>query len=368
MTKDVLSLAWEDMRKKNFATAIKRLEARSEIYKNNFEYYLELGIACLYVGDIGSASSYFQLARRLKLTDTRLLLGQAAIFLRRGDTARALEYYLEIKSNDPENKTANQAMEFIRVHGDYDTICRWVDTGRIEQFYPPINFYSKKIFYISIPVITCILGVITAFIISGRELQEPKDYSRKDLSRLELTTEDVNQIKKDDLSTQSYKYILSNKEITKKYNDALTYFQNYRDNAAQVEINAILNSNASEAIKDKAKMLTDFFEVPNFDSIKDVPSYGKVMNEKELYLNCWVDWGGKVSNATVHENGVYSCDLLVGDETLEHFDGTIKVYFDKTPVLDPTQYVRILGKISIDEKGVYLKGRAVYQSIYDEKR
>ena len=60
-----------------------------EIYEDNYEFYLTLGIACLYVGDIGAASSYFQLARRIKLTDTRLLMGQAAIFLRRGDTARA---------------------------------------------------------------------------------------------------------------------------------------------------------------------------------------------------------------------------------------------------------------------------------------
>ena len=120
MAKDALTLAWLDMRRRHFATAIKRLEAKQEIYDENFEYYLTLGIACLYVGDIGASSSYFQLARRIKLTDTRLLLGQAAIFLRRGDTARALQYYLEIKENDPLNKTADDAMEFIRVNGNYD--------------------------------------------------------------------------------------------------------------------------------------------------------------------------------------------------------------------------------------------------------
>ena len=145
MAKDALSLAWLDMRRRRFATAIKRLEAKKEIYEENFEYYVTLGIACLYVGDIGASSSYFQLARRIKLTDTRLLLGQAAIFLRRGDTARALQYYLEIKENDPLNKTADEAMEFIRVHGNYDTICRWVDTGKIEQFYPPLGSNPDKV-------------------------------------------------------------------------------------------------------------------------------------------------------------------------------------------------------------------------------
>lgn len=100
MAKDALSLAWQDMKRRHFATAIKRLEAKADIYEDNFEYYLTLGIACLYVGDIGASSSYFQRARKIRLTETRLLLGQAAIFLRRGDTARALQYYLEIKENE----------------------------------------------------------------------------------------------------------------------------------------------------------------------------------------------------------------------------------------------------------------------------
>ena len=362
MAKDVLSLAWEDMRRKNFATAIKRLESRSEIYENNFEFYLTIGIACLYVGDIGAASSYFQMARRIKLTDTRLLLGQAAIFLRRGDTARALEYYLEIKNNEPENKTADKAMEFIRLHGDYDTICRWVDTGRIEQFYPPIKFKNNTAAFIIIPVVACIIGVLSTMYIVNKKNTISTD--RRDLTALELTTDELADAKEADLSTQSYKYILTNKEITKRYNDALNYFQNHRDNAAQVEINTILNSDASLSIKQKARMLTDYFEVPNFDNIQDVPTYSEVMGEKEIYLDCWVDWGGKISNAVTYDNGSYSCDLLVGDEKLEHFEGTIKVYFDQTPVLDTGKYVRILGKITFEGNLVCIRGRAVYQSVY----
>ena len=122
MVQDVLTIAWKFMRRRKFATAIKLLEAREETYEGNFEYYILLGISCLYVGDIGSAVTYFQRARQIKLNDTRLLLGQAAIFLRRGDTDRALRYYMEIKDIDPGNKTAANAIEFIRTRGDYDTI------------------------------------------------------------------------------------------------------------------------------------------------------------------------------------------------------------------------------------------------------
>ena len=363
MSKDVLTLAWQDMRRRHFATAIKRLESRADIYEENFEYYLSLGIACLYVGDIGASSSYFQMARKIRLTDTRLLLGQAAIFLRRGDTARALQYYLEIKENDPTNKIADSAMEFLRIHGDYDTICRWVDTGRIEQFYPPLGVNPDKIAMICLPIIACVVGCVCAFSFFPRGQQYTGP--RADLSKLELTVDEKSDAKEKDMSTQSYKFVLTNKEITKKYDNALQYFQSHRDNAAQIELNYLLNSNAALSIKQKAAVLMGYFETPDFDSIKDVPSYSDVVSNYLLYVDCWVDWGGKISNAVTYENGSYSCDLLVGDESLSKYEGTVNVKFDSTPVIDGSQPVRILGKIMIDGSTVCLKGRAVYQSIYN---
>ncbi len=361
MAKDALSLAWQDMKRRHFATAIKRLEAKSDIYEENFEYYLTLGIACLYVGDIGASSSYFQRARNIRLTETRLLLGQAAIFLRRGDTARALQYYLEIKENDPLNKTADRAMEFIRVHGNYDTICRWVDTGKIEQFYPPLGKNPDKIAVVSIASLAFILGCLLTFIFfpRGQEYTGP----RADLTRLELSAEEKSDAKEKDLSTQSYKFVLSNKEINKRYSNALQFFQSHRDNAAQIEVNTILNSDASVAVKKKARLLMGYFEIPDFDSIRDVPSYSEVAAEPSLYLDCWVNWGGKISNVTVFEGGSYTCELLVGDDSLARYEGSVRVRFDAEPVVDTGKPVKILGKIVMEDGMINLMGRAVYQSV-----
>ena len=361
MAKDALSLAWLDMRRRRFATAISRLEAKADIYEDNFEYYLTLGIACLYVGDIGASSSNFQLARRIKLTDTSLLLGQAAIFLRRGDTARALQYYLEIKENDPLNKTADAAMEFIRVHGNYDTICRWVDTGKIEQFYPPLGSNPDKIALVSVVGFAFVLGCALTFLLFPRGQQYTGP--RADLTKLELSSDEKSDAKEKDLSTQSYKFVLSNKEINRRYNDALKYFQTHRDNAAQVEINVILNSDASVAVKKKARMLMGYFEIPDFDTIKDVPSYSDVAANPAVYLDCWVNWGGKISNAVTYEDGSYSCDLLVGDDSLARYDGTVRVRFEKVPVVDVSRPVKILGKVTLEDGMINLAGRAIYQSV-----
>lgn len=361
MAQDVLTIAWKFMRRRQFATAIKLLESRQETYEGNFEFYIALGIACLYVGDIGSSVSYFQQARQIKLTDTRLLLGQAAIFLRRGDTDRALQYYLEIKDNDPANKVATNAMEFIRTRGDYDTICRWVDTGRIEQFYPPLGVNPQLVAAIVIPGVCFVLGFALVFSLFPRK----NSYKgvRQDLTELSLSSEEKSNAQEKDLSGQTYGFILSDKQISKSYLDAIEYFQSHRDNAAQIEINRILNSNASLSIKKKAGMLMDYLEEPTFDTLTDNPSYKAVEAEPSLYLDTWVSWGGKISNAVVYEDGSYSCQLLVGYETGEVVEGIVTVRFASEPNITPDQPVKILGKISTQDDRIYLQGRAIYQSI-----
>ncbi len=364
MAKDALSLAWQDMRRRHFAVAISRLEAKAEIYEDNLEYYLTLGIACLYAGDIGASSSYFQQARKISVTDTRLLLGQAAIYLRRGDTARALQYYLDIKENDPMNKTADEAMEFIRLYGgNYDNICRYVDTGKIEQFYPPLGTNPDKIALITVAGLAFILGCLltVVFFPKGQQTNGP----RANLSALELSSDEKADAKEKDLSTQSYKFVLSNKEINKRYNNALQFFQAHRDNAAQVEVNVILNSDASLSIKKKARLLMGYFEIPDFDSISDVPSFSDVAADPAVYLDCWVNWGGKISNAVTYEDGSYSCDLLVGDENLSHYEGTVRVRFESAPSVDVSKPLKLLGKIVLEDGSICLRGRAVYQSVHN---
>lgn len=361
MAQDVLTVAWKYIRRRKFATAIKMLENRSEIYEDNFEYYLMLGTACLYAGDIGTASSYYQRARKIKISDSRLLLGQAAIFLRRGDTDRALQYYMDIKDIAPNNKTMLNALEFIRKHGDYDTICRWVDTGRIEQFYPPLGVNPQVVTNIALPVLACIIGCI--LVISLVRRPDYSDGTRLDIKHLALSPEEKTSPQEQDLSTQPYSYILSSKQITDSYNQALKYFQSKRDNAAQVEINTILNSNASVSVKQKAHVLMTYLEEPTFDTLVDNPSYKDVESDTTKYLDCWVSWSGKVSNAVLNPDGSYSCQLLVGYDSGENVDGIVAVKFNAAPNIVPDQPVRILGKISLEDEKIYLRGKSVYQSV-----
>ncbi|WP_147612693.1 tetratricopeptide repeat protein [Treponema pectinovorum] len=366
MKKSAIDRANSLFQRRQFGKAILLLENAREIYHESFEYYITLATACLYAGDTGNSSRYFQEARHIKLKDTRLLLGQAAIFLRRGDTDLAVQYYLEVLELDPENKCAKKAMRFIRENGDYETILKWVDSGKIETFYPPIAKNHGSFFRILIP---CLAGLAVAFLIlhfiKPNSSNIPK---RAAIAELNLSSEEKSNLQEKDLSNGVYRYILSEAQIEKSYESARLYFQDYRDNSCRVEINRLLNSNASLAVKAKANLLFSYLEEPTFDTFiehgEENFSYNQVAMDPLLYIGCWVSWSGRISNARLQEDS-YGCDLLVGYENLERVDGIVSVFFSPapTPAIEGDRAVKILGKIGIEGGKISLYGRAVYQPL-----
>ncbi|MBP5402308.1 MAG: hypothetical protein J6Y36_04015 [Treponema sp.] len=350
------------MARRDFGSAIKLLQSKAEVYEASFDYYCTLGIACLYIGDSGAANYNFELARKIKLQDSNLLLGQAAIFLRRGETDRAVQYYLDIQVFDPQNPIAKDALEFIRTKGDYETICKWADSGKLEQFYPPLEFNPKIIGFVACAVaLGIIFGIAFVNIFTVKNVYQGK---RGDLSELALTTEEEKSPQEKDISKNLVKYILSDREIKTSYRKAAEYFHSYNDNAAQVEINRILNSNASTGIRQKARLLMDYLQEPTFDSLKDNYEIAAVKEAPELYLDCFVDWSGRVANLVQSENNM-EFTLLVGYEDQKNVSGTVivKLNYIPNPELDTTKPVRILGRISLDGDKIYLRGKSVYQNI-----
>lgn len=364
MSRSVLDSAHMLLKRRKFSLAISILESNAEIYEEDFDYYITLGTACLYVGDAGSAASYFGRAREIKLTDTNLLLGQAAIFLRRGDTERAIQYYLEILENDPSNSTAKEAMEFIRTHGEYTEICKYVDSGKICRFYPPLGVNPDVIRNIILATVAACIIIVTA----ARFIPKPRHSSigpRANLEKLELTSDEHRNPQEKDLSGTVVQYILSDEQINKCYENAMQYFQDKRDNACLVEINRLLNSNASFSIKQKSNVLKSYLAEPTFDSLVDNYTYTQVANDPLLYLDAWVVWSGRVSNAEELANGAWRCDLLVGYENMKTVEGIVPLTFDPAPVpsIDGERAVQVLAQITLDSGRISLKGKSVYQPL-----
>lgn len=362
MGKSTIELAKQLMAQRDFGGAIKVLQSRAENYEESFDYYCTLGTACLYAGDSGSANYNFECARKIKVNDANLLLGQAAIFLRRGDTERAVQYYLDILDFEPQNQIAKNALEFIRVNGDYDTICRWVDSGKIEQFYPPLNFNPRIIgFIIAAACLGIVFGVLIVNVFSKKNVYQG---NRADLTELALTADEEHNPKEKDISQNLVHYILTDREIKDSYKRAAECFHAYNDNGAQIELNRILNSNASNSIRQKARLMMDHLQEPSFDSLTQNLDIALVKGDPLLYLDCFVDWSGRIAEEKKFEGGEEFL-LFVGYEDLKNVQGivTVKLDFIPNPELDGTNPVRILGKICLDGDKVYLKGKSVYQNI-----
>ncbi len=363
--KSAIDTARSLLKRRQFNKAIVVLEAASDVYHESFDYYLLLGTACLYAGDTGNSNRYFQKARHIHLRNANLLLGQAALYLRRGDTDLAIKYYLEVLDLEPENVVAKNAMEFIRTQGNYENILKWVDTGRIEKFYPPVGRDYSELWKIGISVAAGLL--LAAGIIHFVNHKKPFGSDQRSLpEELVLTTEELTLLQEKDLSGGVYRYILTDDQIKSSYESARNNFKNYHDNRARVEINRILNSNASSSVKNKTSLLLSYFEDMNFDSFESNPgenlNYSQVVAEPSLYVGCWVLWSGRITNALIQDDS-YRCDLLLGYEDLNRVEGIIRIYFSSVPEIQGDKPVKILGKIAIEDGKLCLSGKSVYQPL-----
>ncbi|MGN0730167.1 tetratricopeptide repeat protein [Treponema sp.] len=366
MGRSNLDTAKHLIKRRKFDLAISILESNEDLYDGDFEYYLALGIAYLYADVPGKASQNFRNAREIKIRNTQLLLGQAAIFLRHGETDRALEYYLDVLDINPGNSVALAAMEFIRLYGDYTTICKWVDTGDIKKFYPPIGTNPDIIR--NCVFAGLLAGLVCSILIVNEPWKNIKPVLTEFESKFSLSVEERKNPLQTNISPENFLLKLNASEVSSSFNSAKKYFGEGRDNAAQVELNRILNSNAAESIKSKSLEMSRLLKEPSFSSLKDNYSYSDVMENPLLYQNCYVIWDGSSVNESENSDGSWSCMLLVNyipSEKKLTSVGSVKVVFEvpPKPPVDQEKPVRFLAQVKIENGELYLLGRGIYQPL-----
>jgi len=355
----LLSKAARLARSKKYEEALKLLKNEEERYNGLFKYYYLCGVISLYSGAFIEALASFKQARNIKMKDPDTMLGMAVLYLKRLNTVQALDYYLDVQEMDPKNKIAKRALAVIRKYSDSQALSDWLTSERLVKLFPPVPFpgLSVKTIVSSLFIFAAVLILFLGIIFKIRSMPPPRTTAQFNLSAQERSAPVV--------TGGLYRYILTKDQAADYYDKAHSLFKAYRDEAAKIYLNRILESNASEELKYKARMIISNTEIPGFDNFKkaDNPSYSDVMKEPVLYRDVYVVWKGMATNHIIIDNTV-RFDFLVGYDTRKTLEGIVPVVFNTPVPVNTERPLEVLGKIKIDNEtmNIMLEGEAIHQS------
>jgi len=340
MFKDpLLNKAISLARRGKYDDAIKMLEAEDLRYRESHNYHYILGLCCLYAGAFGDAFTFFSRAKNIKLQDPLILLGLAVLFLRRGETDRALDIYLDVQDLDPGNTRAKQGLKVIRKYGGTEALSEWLNQDKLASLYPPLPWTGISLKPLIVPGI--IAAAALGIFIGIRQVPVTlRGGGGMEASALDKAERD-NPV---EMAGGSYRYILTADQVLSHYNQARNFFNKNRDEAAKREINRILESNASTGIKNKARLLKTYTEEPGFDTLKDRFTYAEVSADPLLYRDCHVLWRGSAANVKIGPDMI-SFDFLVGYDTRKVLEGAITVELDFATEINPIDPLEVLGRV-----------------------
>jgi tetratricopeptide (TPR) repeat protein len=371
----ILSKASRLIRAGKYETALRTLEPEVTRYHGTFRYYYLMGSTCLRAGDYGGALIYFRLAHEANGREPLAVLGLAALYLRRGETSRALDLYIEALELKPNNRIAKKAMKLIRKHAGTDGLTAWLEAGKISSVFPPVAFpgFTVKEKLCTFAVLLALAAAAFGVMVHLKYLPNPLNPrgDRQGIASVSLTREE----RLDPVQTGgSYRHEFAGRvQAVEAYERALAFFAAYRDEKARVELNRILDSNASEGLKNKARIIIDFMKPPyrdplTFDTFRraDNISFQDAEKEPALYRDVHVIWQGRAANVNITDNAT-TFDLLIDydpENKTTIMRGTAFVRFNRAVPLNTGRQLEVLGRITeLDSEGrITLDGIAIHQS------
>ena len=342
-------------RARRFPEVIRLLEPEVFRYRENADYFIMLGTACLHTGDLGGATSYLGRARQLKPGSVTALLGLAAVHFKRAETDQALKLWLEALDEDPRNPVALRGMNLLRRGLSRDDLQSFVDSGKLPQLYPRLP--GRPLWPIVLMI--CLGGA--AIVIGGSlawQRLRPAAPGRPGVTGIYLPSDSGLRVDADAAAV----FTLSERDVEQGFKRAKGYLLDYRDNPAALEINRLLLSNASAAVKERALALKSFLRPPNFATFRDPYTYREVAAQPRLYDGCHVSWKGKVANLSIGDEAIVF-DLLVGYESERELEGTVPVSLDFAADLQDAAGLEVLGRVVADGGRLRIAGVSLHRLV-----
>ena len=338
-----------------YPQVIRLLEPQIFKYRQSYGYFYFLGMSCLNTGDLGGAGTYLQRGLGLKPNDVSATLGLALVYLKRKDIQEAIRCYLEVLDSEPRNKIATRGLTLLQRDASEARLQELKDSGRLNRLMPDRRVGKTGPTFVAGGIVIT-AAVVFALLRYTGILGQPKEMREPSVEM--ITIENVGNII--DFSGE-YRYILTQKEILDTFSTVKKHFANFKDNLAQREINRLLGSNATLAVKDQARVIGGYITKPDFTTVKDPFDYQIVAADPFLYNNTYVVWRGKLTNLTVSDEQI-TFDLLVGYEENELLLGVVPVVLKFGAFLNVGEAVEILGRVRVSEsEGFYLEGVSLHK-------
>jgi tetratricopeptide (TPR) repeat protein len=370
----ILSKASRLIRSGKYEPARRIMEPEVTRYHGSFRYYYLLGNICLRGGDYGGALTYFRLAHEVNSRDPLAILGLAALYLRRGETDRAVDYYLEVLELKPNNRIAKKALKLIRRYAGTDRFAAWLEAGKLPSVFPPVAFpgFTAKEKLCGFAVLLALALTAYGFMVHYKYVPSPVKLrgDRQGIVVGSLTREE--RLESVQTGGVYHHEFPGRVQAVETYEKALALFAAYRDEKARVELNRILVSNAAEGIKNKARILGDYMkpphrDLPTFDTFRrgDNIDFSDVEKDPVLYNDVHVIWQGRAANVSVTDNAT-TFDLLIDydpENKTTIMRGTAFVVFGHAMPVSTGKQLEVLGSIGLDkENRIILEGIAIHQS------
>jgi len=352
-------------KRKDYEGAFKVLKDEEERYNGSFQYNYLFGLICLHSGSYVEAHEYLQYAWRIKPKDINTMLALAVLNIWRRNTAKAIDYYLDVLEIQKNNKIANNALKIVRKNSSPEELSGWMTPDRLSRLFPPIPvpIVNKRSITIALFSVAAIIIITLGILLLTKTIPNPfKSHNARHSEEYVLS----NLERKDPVEVGGlYKYILTSAQAVSLYERSLSLFTSYRDEAAKISLNRLLESNASDTLKNKARFLKENTEVPGFDNFKrdDNPLYTDVKSEPAVYQDVHVIWRGMATNVELTEEKT-TFDFLVGYDTRKTLEGIVPVSFDKPVAINTERPLEVLGKINVTSSytDITLEGVAIHQS------
>jgi tetratricopeptide (TPR) repeat protein len=367
----ILTKAIRLARRGSYDAAIRTLEPEVNRYHDSFKYYYILGVSCLRVGDFQGALTYFKLAREVRIRDPNALLGMAALHLRRGETGRAVDYYLEVQELDGRNSIARRALAIIRRYAGRNRIADWLESGELPKLVPPLPPVPPDPRRLALGGLAALGFAAAVFFVLVRLHLVALPGSRGPRQPLAGTALEWADRERPLESGGVYRYELTRGQVLEYYDRGLSLFSEYRDEAARYYFNYVLESNASEGVKNKARLVISSMEIPGFDTFRrqDNYTYYDVTKDPDyifLYQGCHVIWRGRATNIQTGSGKTFFHFLVGYVSPRSDLEGFTAVEFDRPLLINPEQPLEVLARIDIapTDRGheIRLQGIAVHQS------